>query len=76
MSHTATQTTTGGPRRDSPSVPTTSYRTASVDGLKVLYREAGDPKAPVVLLLHGFPTSSPRTCIGSLSPHSPIAIMW
>jgi pimeloyl-ACP methyl ester carboxylesterase len=61
MSHTATQTTTGGPRRavaDSPSVPTTTYRTASVDGLKVFYREAGDPKAPVVLLLHGFPTSS------------------
>ena len=34
------------------------YRTASVDGLKVFYREAGDPKAPTVLLLHGFPTSS------------------
>jgi pimeloyl-ACP methyl ester carboxylesterase len=38
--------------------PTTTYRTASIDGLKVFYREAGDPKAPVVLLLHGFPTSS------------------
>ena len=37
---------------------TPSYRTASVDGLKVFYREAGDPKAPTVLLLHGFPTSS------------------
>ena len=37
---------------------TTSYRTASVDGLKVFYREAGDPKASTVLLLHGFPTSS------------------
>jgi hypothetical protein len=23
-----------------------------------LYREAGNPKAPVALLLHGFPTSS------------------
>ena len=34
------------------------YRTASVDGLKVFYREAGDRKAPAVLLLHGFPTSS------------------
>jgi len=41
-----------------PSVPITTYRTASVDGLKVFYREAGDPQAPVVLLLHGFPTSS------------------
>ena len=37
---------------------TTTYRTASVDGLKVFYREAGDPQAPAVLLLHGFPTSS------------------
>ena len=37
---------------------TTTYRTASVDGLKVFYREAGDPKASTVLLLHGFPTSS------------------
>ena len=37
---------------------TTSYRTVSVDGLKVFYREAGDPKASTVLLLHGFPTSS------------------
>jgi len=35
-----------------------AYRTASVDELKVFYREAGDPKAPTVLLLHGFPTSS------------------
>ena len=37
---------------------TISYRTVSVDGLKVFYREAGDPKASTVLLLHGFPTSS------------------
>ena len=35
-----------------------TYRTVSVDGLKVFYRDAGDPKAPAVLLLHGFPTSS------------------
>ncbi|MFI9756479.1 alpha/beta fold hydrolase [Streptomyces sp. NPDC051963] len=34
------------------------YRTAIVDGLEVFYREAGDPAAPVVVLLHGFPTSS------------------
>jgi pimeloyl-ACP methyl ester carboxylesterase len=37
---------------------TPTYRTASVDGLKLFYREAGDPKTPAVLLLHGFPTSS------------------
>ena len=35
-----------------------TYRTVSVDELKVFYRDAGDPKAPAVLLLHGFPTSS------------------
>ncbi|MGW0084829.1 alpha/beta fold hydrolase [Streptomyces sp. NPDC003393] len=34
------------------------HRTATVDGLEVFYREAGDPTAPAVVLLHGFPTSS------------------
>ncbi|MEU1203605.1 alpha/beta hydrolase [Streptomyces sp. NPDC005813] len=34
------------------------HRTATVDGLDVFYREAGDPGAPAVVLLHGFPTSS------------------
>jgi len=28
------------------------------DGVRVFYRAAGDPSAPVVLLLHGFPSSS------------------
>ena len=36
----------------------TTYRFATVDGRNVFYREAGDPAAPTVLLLHGFPTSS------------------
>lgn len=36
----------------------TRYRTVDVDGVRVFYREAGDPAAPVVLLLHGYPTSS------------------
>jgi pimeloyl-ACP methyl ester carboxylesterase len=36
----------------------TTYRSIDVDGLNVFYREAGDGDAPVVLLLHGFPTSS------------------
>ena len=35
-----------------------SYRTADVDGHEVFYREAGDPRNPTILLLHGFPTSS------------------
>src|ERR1700754_1638064 len=34
------------------------HRTATVDGLEVFYREAGDPQAPALVLLHGFPTSS------------------
>jgi pimeloyl-ACP methyl ester carboxylesterase len=38
--------------------PTVHYRTASLDGLDIFYREAGPQDAPVVLLLHGFPTSS------------------
>jgi pimeloyl-ACP methyl ester carboxylesterase len=36
----------------------TSYRTVGVDGVEVFYREAGDPPAQTLLLLHGFPTSS------------------
>jgi pimeloyl-ACP methyl ester carboxylesterase len=36
----------------------TFHRTATVDGRKIFYREAGDPTAPTILLLHGLPTSS------------------
>ncbi|MES2270186.1 MAG: alpha/beta hydrolase [Pseudomonadota bacterium] len=36
----------------------TLYRTASVEGRKIFYREAGDRAAPTIVLLHGFPTSS------------------
>ena len=39
-------------------LPVTHYRTTKVEGLNVFYREAGPRDAPVVLLLHGFPTSS------------------
>src|ERR1700754_2093290 len=34
-----------------------SYRSVSVDGLKIAYREAGRSDAPTLLLLHGFPTA-------------------
>jgi pimeloyl-ACP methyl ester carboxylesterase len=34
------------------------YRTVSIDGVDVFYREAGRADAPAVLLLHGFPSSS------------------
>jgi pimeloyl-ACP methyl ester carboxylesterase len=35
-----------------------TFKTQEVDGVGIFYREAGPPDAPLVLLLHGFPTSS------------------
>jgi len=48
-----------------------SFKTLSVDGFKIFYRQAGDPKKPVILLLHGFPTSSHmfRNLIPQLAEH-------
>ncbi|MFG1778049.1 alpha/beta fold hydrolase [Micromonospora sp. NPDC049051] len=34
------------------------HRTVDVDGITIFYREAGPPDAPVVLLPHGYPSSS------------------
>ncbi len=55
------------PRVDS---AVTRHRTATVDGIDIFYREAGAAGAPVVLLLHGFPTSSHmfRNLIPALAP--------
>lgn len=39
-------------------VPVTSIRRVEADGMQIFYREAGDATAPVLLLLHGFPSSS------------------
>ncbi|ADV81520.1 alpha/beta fold hydrolase [Terriglobus saanensis] len=39
-------------------VPITSVHRVTADGVEVFYREAGPKDAPVILLLHGFPTSS------------------
>jgi pimeloyl-ACP methyl ester carboxylesterase len=36
----------------------TTYRTVQVDGLSIFYRQAGPKNAPVLLLLHGLPSSS------------------
>lgn len=38
--------------------PVVRYQHIEADGVRVFYREAGDPSAPVMLLLHGFPSSS------------------
>ena len=35
-----------------------SYRDLTVAGLRVAYREAGNPSNPKLVLLHGFPASS------------------
>ncbi|MET8252221.1 alpha/beta hydrolase [Micromonospora sp. NPDC005197] len=39
-------------------LPVTHFRTATVNGIDIFYREAGPADGPAVLLLHGFPTSS------------------
>jgi pimeloyl-ACP methyl ester carboxylesterase len=39
-------------------IATVRFAFAEVDGVRVFYREAGPIDAPVLLLLHGFPTSS------------------
>ena len=39
-------------------IPRMFIHRIQADGVNVFYREAGPAKAPVVLLLHGFPTSS------------------
>jgi len=36
----------------------TQYKTIDVDEVEMFYREAGPKDAPVIVLLHGFPTSS------------------
>jgi pimeloyl-ACP methyl ester carboxylesterase len=40
------------------SIPRASFRTVEADGVRIFYREAGPADGPVVLLLHGFPSSS------------------
>lgn len=45
------------------------FRSIQIKGLKVFYRESGDPASPKLVLLHGFPASSHqyRNLIASLS---------
>jgi pimeloyl-ACP methyl ester carboxylesterase len=49
--------------------PVSFHRTRVAD-INIFHREAGDPQAPAVLLLHGFPTSSHmfRNLIPELAP--------
>ncbi len=48
----------GNPPTASAEAAQVAYRYATVDGLKVFYREAGSRANPTIVLLHGFPTSS------------------
>ena len=48
----------GGAAVRQSAVPVTSVNRVEADGVHVFYRSAGDPAAPVLLLLHGFPASS------------------
>jgi len=51
--------TSVSPGESDPGDPTAvRYRTATVDGLRIFYREAGNPRDPTLVLLHGFPSSS------------------
>src|ERR1700756_531692 len=44
--------------KSQPAVPVTSVEKVEADGGQIFYRAAGNVAAPVLLLLHGFPTSS------------------
>ncbi len=46
------------PGIDEASMPMVTYGTEEIDDLDIFFREAGDPKNPKLVLLHGFPTSS------------------
>src|SRR5580692_8534982 len=61
MGHTAKtliSATDGHPSSSRSNVPVISVHRVEADGIQVFYREAGEAGAPVLLLLHGFPTSS------------------
>ena len=45
-------------RKEYPVKYPTLYHTTQIDGLSIFYREAGPKDAPVLLLLHGLPSSS------------------
>lgn len=41
-----------------PAAHPVTFGTVNIDGLNIAYREAGDPRNPKLVLLHGFPASS------------------
>lgn len=51
----------------------TRFRTVFAGGLEVFYREAGEPGAPKLLLLGGFPSSSHQFRNLIAGPRQPIS---
>jgi len=47
-----------GPQQKDATAVNTTYKTQAVGPVEVFYREAGSVDAPVILLLHGYPTTS------------------
>jgi pimeloyl-ACP methyl ester carboxylesterase len=45
-------------RATAPKTVAVTYKTVTVQGVNIFYREAGPSNAPAILLLHGFPSSS------------------
>jgi pimeloyl-ACP methyl ester carboxylesterase len=58
MTALATMTDTSTAATESSQPPAVHYHTIRIGDVDVFYREAGEKTAPVLLLLHGFPTSS------------------
>ena len=58
------------PMKTSASATEVRFGTVRIDGLNIAYREAGDPRLPKLVLLHGFPSSSHqyRNLIAALAP--------
>ena len=59
-------------------MPTVHHRYATIDGHRLFYREAGDPRHPTIVLLHGFPTSSYmfRNLIPELADRFHVAVSY
>ena len=51
---TASSTTNGMTTLGMTTLGVTAYKTLTVKGVNIFYREAGPSKAPAILLLHGF----------------------
>ena len=58
-------------KKHSPKLNIMEYRKIKVEGTEIFYREAGEQGKPVIVLLHGFPSSSHmyRNLITKLAPN-------